>query len=219
MKNRYDESYGIDRSVNYQRELDRFLQDLTEVPSLLLHSCCGPCSSYCLAYLSQYFAITVFYYNPNIYPSAEYEQRIAEQKAIIDHTRAKHPITFLEGRYDPRSYYQAVSGHENDAEGGERCHICYRIRLREAARVAAELGMMYLTTSLTISPKKDAHILNAIGRQEAQAVGVTYLNTDFKKRGGFQASVAITKELGIYRQDYCGCRFSMRKSDEYNGNN
>lgn len=208
----------IDRSRNYQKELDKIIDKLDYVPTLLLHSCCGPCSSYCLEYLSQYFYITVFYYNPNIYPSIEYDERIEEQRKIINNINAKYKINFIEGEYDTAKYYNAIKGLEKEVEGGRRCHICYELRLNEAAKLAKEFNFDYFTTSLTISPHKDAHILNYIGNKCAEKYNVKYLNTDFKKKNGYKRSVEITNELGIYRQDYCGCIFSKKEMERKNNN-
>ncbi|MDO5696088.1 MAG: epoxyqueuosine reductase QueH [Eubacteriales bacterium] len=216
MKIRDYAAYGFDDInpfTNYQKEMDRIIGALEGVPRLLLHACCGPCSSYCLEYLSQYFEITVFYYNPNIWPSDEYDLRIAEQKLIIAHTKAVHPIHLVEGAYDTSRYYRAVRGLEDEPEGGRRCHTCYRLRLEEAARVAAALSFDYFTTSLTISPMKDPHVLNAVGRAAGEKYGVRYLNSDFKKKNGYRRSVEIARALDVYRQDYCGCIFSKRSRD------
>ena len=217
MKNVDYKSLGfseINPTRNYQKELDRKLKNLDGVPRLLLHSCCGPCSSYCLEYLSEYFEVTVFYYNPNIYPSEEYDERIEEQKKIIRHTDAKHPIHLIEGDYDTARYYAAVRGLEKEPEGGKRCVECFQLRLDEAAKLADEFGFDYFTTTLTISPHKDSHLLNAIGHRAAERYGARWLDTDFKKKNGYRRSVEITQELGIYRQDYCGCIFSKKEPEE-----
>lgn len=206
----------IDRRKNYQKALDKKLENINKKTTLLLHSCCGPCSSYCLEYLSKYFYITVFYYNPNIYPSNEYELRIEEQKTIINATKATYPITLVEGEYDTKKYYQAIKGLELEAEGGKRCMACYELRLKEAAKLCREYGYDYFTTSLTISPHKDAHILNAIGRKMAKRYECEYLDTDFKKKNGYKRSVEISKSLDIYRQDYCGCIFSKKEAEKRN---
>lgn len=182
-----------------------------ETPTLLLHSCCAPCSSYVLEYLSQYFAITVFYYNPNIYPDEEYDHRVREQQDFIRKFPAKHPISFVEGDFDKERFYDTVKGLEHIPEGGERCFKCYELRLREAAECAKTLGMDYFCTTLSISPLKNAAKLNEIGARLAEAYGVKYLPSDFKKKNGYQRSVEISREYGMYRQDYCGCVFSMRE--------
>ncbi len=196
---------------NYQKELEKRLTALAErgeVPTLFLHSCCAPCSSYVLEYLSQYFRITVFYYNPNIYPDAEYYKRVEEQRRFIEQLPAKHPISFLEGVFDKERFYAMAKGKEQLPEGGERCFGCYELRLREAAEHARRLGFDYFTTTLSISPLKNAHKLNEIGLRLEQEYGVAYLISDFKKRDGYRRSVALSHAYGMYRQDYCGCVFS-----------
>ncbi len=199
---------------NYQKELEQIIhicQKEEKTPRLLLHSCCAPCSSYVLEYLSSYFSITVFYYNPNIYPPEEITKRAAEQKRLISQLPAVHPITYLEGSYDPQSYYQAIKGHEQDREGGERCFLCYHLRLKEAAKLARSEGYDYFTTTLSISPLKNADKLNEIGEELAKEYGVAYLSSDFKKKNGYQRSIELSREYELYRQDYCGCVFSQRK--------
>ncbi len=270
---------------NYQKELDQLLEQIPyrqggqqAAPKLLLHSCCAPCSSYVLEYLSQYFQITVFYYNPNIYPEEEYFKRAKEQEEFIrrfqqsmepekagggqdvspqqnageaficpsqqnageaficpsqqnagkaqrkagsaclprqlGEPRVCHRIGFLEGSYDKEKFYGMAKGLESLKEGGERCFGCYRLRLEETARYAKELGMDYFTTTLSISPMKNAGKLNEIGEQLAEEYGIRYLSSDFKKRDGYKRSVELSREYGMYRQDYCGCIFSMQERQE-----
>ncbi len=201
---------------NYQKELEKRLTALAErgeVPTLFLHSCCAPCSSYVLEYLSQYFRITVFYYNPNIYPDAEYYKRVEEQRRFIEQLPARHPISFMEGVFDKERFYAMAKGKEQLPEGGERCYGCYELRLREAAEHARRLGFDYFTTTLSISPLKNAHKLNEIGLRLEQEYGVAYLVSDFKKRDGYRRSVALSHEYGMYRQDYCGCVFSKAERE------
>ncbi len=201
---------------NYQRELDRVLEKLKEegrTPRLLLHSCCAPCSSYVLEYLSEYFSITVFYYNPNIFPREEYEKRVAEQEDFMKRLPVKNRISFLEGPYEPERFLEMAKGLEDVPEGGERCFRCYRLRLEEAAQMARACGFDYFTTTLSISPLKNADKLNEIGEQLAKAYGVPYLNSDFKKRDGYKRSIQLSAEYGLYRQNYCGCVYSRRKSE------
>ena len=201
--------------INYQKELDRILEVRSgELPSLLLHSCCAPCSSYVLEYLSEYFRITVFYYNPNIYPEEEYHHRVEEQIRLISEMPLAHPVQFLEGHFDPQEYYDAVRGLEQIPEGGARCHACFRLRLEETARKAAEKRFDYFTTTLTISPLKDASVLNRIGREAGEKYGAVWLPSDFKKKDGYRRSVSLSREYGLYRQDYCGCVFSKREREE-----
>lgn len=201
---------------NYQKELEELLTNVKEqntVPTLFLHSCCAPCSSYVLEYLSQYFQITVFYYNPNIYPEEEYYKRVEEQKRFIERFPAKYKISFVEGNYDKDRFYAMAKGLEFVPEGGERCFACYELRLREAAEYAKERKMDYFTTTLSISPMKNAEKLNEIGDRLAQEYGVKYLTSDFKKKNGYKRSVEISEEYGMYRQDYCGCVFSMQERE------
>lgn len=201
---------------NYQKELDQTLENLIKqekVPTLFLHSCCAPCSSYVLEYLSEYFSITVFYYNPNIYPDEEYYKRVEEQKNFIERFPARHKISFVEGNYDKDKFYEMAKGLEQVPEGGERCFSCYELRLRESAEYANRLGMDYFTTTLSISPMKNAEKLNEIGEKLAEEYGVTYLVSDFKKRNGYKRSVELSGEYDMYRQDYCGCVFSMQERE------
>lgn len=187
-----------------------------KVPELFLHSCCGPCSSYVLEYLAPYFAITVFYYNPNISMEAEYRHRVAEQKRLIDAYNLEgkgHFIQVLEGDYQPAVFYEAVKGHENCPEGGERCFRCYELRLRETALQAAKRGFDYFGTTLTISPLKNAEKLNEIGLRLEAELQTLWLPSDFKKKGGYQRSIELSKQYGLYRQDYCGCSFSKAERE------
>ncbi|RRD95900.1 hypothetical protein EII17_02165 [Clostridiales bacterium COT073_COT-073] len=202
--------------INYQSELDKIIHKVEEsakIPSLLLHSCCGPCSSYVLEYLSDYFAITVFYYNPNIYPEDEYWFRVDEQERLIKKLTPKHPIHFISGKYETEKYYRIVKGLSQEREGGERCQACYDLRLTEAALLAKENNFDYFTTTLTISPHKNSQILNEIGERIGQEYGVKHLPSDFKKRGGYQRSVELSRQFDMYRQDYCGCAFSMKEAE------
>ncbi len=199
---------------NYQKELERVLAaEEGKLPSLFLHSCCAPCSSYVLEYLSRYFLITVFYFNPNIYPEEEYRFRAAEQRRLIAEMKTAQPVQFAEGRFDPSEFYRAVKGLEHIPEGGERCRACFWLRLGEAAREAADRGFDYFTTTLTISPLKNAEALNEIGTELGRAYGVKWLPSDFKKKNGYKRSTELSREYGLYRQDYCGCVFSKRERD------
>lgn len=200
---------------NYQRILDKTIEQLEKegkVPSLLLHSCCAPCSSYVLEYLSEYFKITVLYYNPNISPKEEYEARVREQKRLIEEMDFTYPVSFLEGNYVPEDFYEMAKGHESDKEGGERCFLCYEMRLREAAEAAKMGNFDYFTTTLSISPLKNAQKLNEIGIRLAKEYGIAYLMSDFKKKNGYKRSVELSAEYHLYRQDYCGCVFSKREA-------
>ena len=202
---------------NYQKELDKKIEQIVsekKVPRLFLHSCCAPCSSYVLEYLSQYFEITVYYYNPNIFPAEEYEKRVEEERKLIEAMNFVHPVDLIAAPYEPESFYQIAKGYEKEPEGGERCVRCYELRLREAARLAASLGYDYFTTTLTISPLKRADKLNEIGERLAEEYGVACLPSDFKKRNGYKRSIELSKEYGLYRQDYCGCVYSIREKQE-----
>lgn len=202
---------------NYQLWLDRELSRLSAAgirPRLLLHSCCAPCSSYVLEYLSRHFAITVFYYDPNISPAEEFYRRSAEQQRLIRKMPLSSPVEFVEGRYEPERFFAIAAGHETDPEGGARCLACYRLRLTETAALAAAQGFAYFTTTLSISPLKNAAALNAIGRELAAEYGVPYLFSDFKKHDGYKRSCALSREYDLYRQNYCGCVFSARAAQE-----
>lgn len=198
---------------NYQKELDELIRKNEEkgvVPTLLLHACCAPCSSYCLEYLSQYFSVTVFFYNPNIFPEEEYSVRAGEIRRLISESKYKHPVTLIEGKNEPSDFYSAVRGLEKEKEGGERCFVCYRLRLEETARTAKELGFDYFTTTLTISPLKNAEKINEIGEDLAKQYGISHLPSDFKKKNGYKRSIELSKEHKLYRQNYCGCAYSLR---------
>ncbi|RII35254.1 hypothetical protein D2A34_08590 [Clostridium chromiireducens] len=200
--------------INYQKELDSLIENLVKeekVPTLLLHSCCAPCSSYVLEYLSQYFSITIFFYNPNIYPLEEFSRRVAEQKGLISELKVKHEIMFIEGRYDTENFYKISKGLEQEKEGGARCFKCYELRLKEAALIASEKSYDYFTTTLSISPHKNAQKLNEIGKILSEEYGVKYLYSDFKKKEGYKRSIELSKEYNLYRQDYCGCVFSYNE--------
>lgn len=248
--------------VNYQLELEKVLRGLPDLHRrLFLHSCCAPCSSYCLEYLRQWFEVTVFYYNPNISMPEEYRHRVEEQKRLIGELNAQadaalktgqegrsaaelkrkpegrtvaagvnaelerrqggegavcaipNRISFVEGAYEPERFYEIAKGLEDCPEGGERCFACYELRLREAAQMAKAGGYDYFTTTLTISPLKNAQKLNEIGQRLALEYGVAYLPSDFKKKGGYQRSIELSREYGLYRQDYCGCTFSKAERE------
>ena len=182
------------QKINYQKELEKVLDTLRKegkVPTLLLHSCCAPCSSYVLEYLSEYFKITVFYYNPNIYPESEYTKRILEQQKLISEMHFKNSVSFLAGSYDKEQFYEMAKGLEEVKEGGEG-------------------GFDFFTTTLSISPMKNAQKLNEIGRSVGAEYGMEYLLSDFKKKNGYKRSIELSAIYGLYRQDYCGCEFSYK---------
>lgn len=202
--------------INYQKQLEAIIakhEKVGEVPTLLLHSCCAPCSSYCLEYLSNYFRITVFYYNPNIYPEEEYVKRVQEQKHFIERLPVMHKIEFVEGSFDKERFYEIAKGYENCKEGGERCFRCYELRLAETAKLAKSMGMDYFTTTLSISPLKNSAKLNEIGEKVGAENGVAHLSSDFKKKNGYKRSVELSNEYGMYRQYYCGCVYSKNERD------
>ena len=199
---------------NYQLMLDERIEEITRTgarPSLLLHACCAPCSSYVLEYLSQYFSITLFFYNPNISSRQEYDLRYAELVRLVSEMGLVAEV--VNGDYEPERFLEIARGLEHLPEGGERCRKCYALRLEDAARVAAASGFDYFTTTLSISPHKNAEWLNEIGEEMAQKYGCVYLNSDFKKRGGYKRSCQLSKEHGLYRQDFCGCAYSKAQRD------
>lgn len=197
---------------NYQLELDKIIESLGDNRRLLLHSCCAPCSSYVLEYLTEYFDITVYYYNPNITSCDEYKKRIDEERRLIGLFKTSRPVKFIAGEYEPERFYELARGREELAEGGARCFDCYRLRLDRTARYMSEhLGKYdYFATTLTLSPHKNAEKLNEIGFEVAAKYGVNYLPSDFKKREGYKRSIELSRIYGLYRQDYCGCEYSRR---------
>ena len=205
---------------NYQRELDKVLENIPKgTLHLFLHSCCAPCSSYVLEYLRRYFLITVFYYNPNISFAEEYQHRLSEQKHLIEcynREEGGYPIQVVEGEYAPECFFAMAKGLEECPEGGERCEGCFRLRLEETARQALAAKADYFTTTLTISPLKNAPLLNQIGEELAAAYGVPWLPSDFKKKNGYKRSVELSAKYELYRQDYCGCVFSKRERESRN---
>ncbi len=212
----------MDKKRNYQLELEEIIKksDPEDPPTLLLHACCAPCSSYCLEYLCRYFKVTVFYYNPNITMGEEYRKRVAEEKKLIAAYNAEiiwgerqgHPIGIREGDYEPSRFYEAVRGLEHLGEGSERCFRCFELRLRKTARAMGD-GYDYFSTTLTISPLKNADKLNEIGEALALEYGLRWLPSDFKKKDGYKRSTELSKQYGLYRQDYCGCGFSRAESE------
>ena len=201
---------------NYQQQLDRLIDGLAvegDRPRLLLHACCAPCSSYVLEYLSQYFEITVLFYNPNIYPASEYDFRAEELARLIEEMGLSERVRLVMGRYEPSEFTDMAKGLELLPEGGDRCRRCYALRLSESARIAAEGGYDYYTTTLSISPHKNAEWINEIGEEMGALYGVRHLPSDFKKKNGYKRSCALSEEYGLYRQDYCGCVFSRHEAE------
>lgn len=203
---------------NFQKELDKLLEQVIKepLPQLLLHSCCAPCSSYVLEYLRKYFGITVFYYNPNISMEEEYKKRVAEQKRLIEVYNklpdSGYPIDVLEGDYEPEAFYAIAKGLKQCPEGGERCFACYELRLRKTAELARRQKYDYFTTTLTISPLKNAAKLNEIGERLSKEYQIAWLPSDFKKKNGYKRSIELSAEYGLYRQNYCGCVYSQNKN-------
>lgn len=203
-------------SENYQLLLDRQIENILKsgyTPSLLLHSCCAPCSSYVLEYLSEYFNITVLYYNPNISSFEEFSKRAGEQKRLINEMSFKNPVKFKICEYSNEDFSQIEALRKNDREGGRACEKCYRLRLEKSALYAKENNFDYFTTTLSISPLKSSEKLNAIGKELAEVYGVKYLFSDFKKKNGFKRSTELSKQFGLYRQNYCGCFFSKKEAE------
>ena len=206
--------------INYQIKLDKIIEknereDIT--PSLLLHSCCAPCSSYVIEYLSNYYNITVLYYNPNISDRDEYEKRKAEQIRLINSLETKNKVSFLDCEYDSNEFFSITKGYERCKEGGERCFRCYRLRLEKTAVLAKGNGFDYFCTTLTISPLKNAQKINEIAKELEEKYSVPWLPSDFKKRNGYKRSIELSRQFNLYRQNYCGCVYSNtneEKSDE-----
>lgn len=206
------------RKVNYQLMLDKEIENIlaeyngnnkrNKKKTLLLHACCAPCSSYVLEYLSSVFDITVFYYNPNITSENEYRYRTEEVKRLIDEMKLGNSVKFTEGKYDTESFFDLAEGHEKEPEGGGRCFACYRLRLGETAEYAKKNNFDYFTTTLSISPYKNAEKLNLIGKELGEKYGVRYLFSDFKKKNGYKRSLELSEKYNLYRQNYCGCIYS-----------
>lgn len=200
---------------NYQKELDRIIQKRGQkTPRVLLHSCCGPCSSAVLEYITQYFDVTLLWYNPNIYPKEEFDRRFKTQVELIEKMGLADKVNILAEPWKSEDYYRRIKGLENEPEGGKRCAECFRLRLLETARLAKHYGYDYFCTTLTLSRHKDAVLINSIGEEIARATGVSWLPSDFKKRNGENRSIELSEQYGLYRQLYCGCEFSLRKREE-----
>ncbi len=204
-------------AINYQKKLDALLDSIIKsggTPRLLLHSCCAPCSSYVLTYLSQYFSITILYYNPNIAPMEEYEKRKAEQIRFLEEGDFQNPVQFLDCDWDNEAFIEIAKGLENAPEGGARCFRCYELRLRKAAELAQKQNFDYFGTTLSISPLKNAQKLNEIGEALSMEYGISHLPADFKKKEGYKQSILLSKKHHLYRQNYCGCVFSKENGEE-----
>ena len=204
--------------INYQNQLDRIIENISpdNPPRLLLHSCCAPCSSYTLEYLSRYFDITVYYFNPNISPKQEFDKRFEEQKRLISQMPFKNRVTLVEGDYNYDDFLEIAKGLENVPEGGERCFRCYKMRLESTARLAKEQGFDYFCTTLSISPLKNSQKINELGFEIEEKYVVKWLPSDFKKREGYKRSIQLSREYSLYRQNFCGCVFSKNQQGESN---
>ena len=203
-------------TINYQAKLDALLPTLAarpQKPQLLLHACCAPCASYVLEYLSTYFQITLFFYDPNIDPPEEYARRLAELERFCQEAPFAREAAIYPAVYDPERFMAISQGLEETPEGGPRCAKCFRLRLEQTAIIAKAQGFDYFTTTLSISPHKNAQLLNQIGEELSECYGVSYLPSDFKKREGYKRSIALSQAYALYRQDYCGCRFSKAEAD------
>ena len=197
--------------VNYGRMLDEKMAELEksgEKPSLLLHACCAPCSSHTLLFLHEHFDITLYFCNPNISPESEYLHRVSEIKRLI--SEMCPTVKFIEGRYEPEKFYEMAKGLENEPERGARCVKCYRMRIEESAVIAKQNNFDYFTTTLSISPQKDSHVLNSIGKAVSEIYDIPYLFSDFKKKGGYKRSIELSAQFHLYRQNFCGCIYSKR---------
>lgn len=196
--------------MNYDLLMEEQIKNMNEGSTLLMHACCAPCSSACLERLGNYFDISILYYNPNITDKEEYLKRVEEIKKFISGFKTKYPIKLIEGRYDPKEFFEIAKGLEDEPERGKRCFKCYKLRLEETAKVASLKKFDYFCTTLTLSPYKNATWLNEIGEELNNNYNSTYLYSDFKKKNGYKRSIELSKEFDLYRQDYCGCVYSLR---------
>ena len=199
--------------MNYQLLLDETIKNLANVPKLLLHACCAPCSSYCIEYLSNYFEITIYYYNPNIDKEDEYDYRYSELERFIKEFKTKYPVHLVNAGYHKEDFENISKGLENEPERGARCLKCYRLRLEKSYQYAKENNFDYITTTLTLSPHKNSKVINEIGGDLEKEYLVPYLYSDFKKRDGYKRSITLSHEYNLYRQDYCGCKYSKKTSN------
>ena len=209
----------MQQNMNYQKKLDKLIGKLAgRKPKLLLHACCAPCSSYVVEYLVKYFDITLFFYNPNITFKEEYDKRAAELKRLVSQMGLGQQVKIIYGSYEPEKFFEMSKGLEHVPEGGERCFRCYELRLRTAAQTASEGGFDYFTTTLSISPLKNAGKLNEIGEKLSEEYGVSYLFSDFKKKEGYKRSIELSRQYDLYRQNYCGCIYSKQQTEKNKDN-
>ena len=205
---KYERNEG--NTMNYDLKMEEIIKNTSEGSSLLLHACCAPCSSTVLERLGNFFNITILYYNPNITDKDEYEKRLEEIKKFTSNFKTKYKIEVIAGRYEPREFFDIARGLEDEPERGRRCYKCYKLRLEETAKIAKELNFDYFTTTLSLSPYKDAKWINEIGESLQEAYNINFLYSDFKKKNGYKRSIELSREFNIYRQDYCGCVYSVR---------
>ena len=201
--------------VNYSKMTEKIIKENEakgHVPRLLLHSCCAPCSSSVLEYLSEHFKVTILFFNPNITETEEYNKRLEEQNEFIANFKAKNTISIIEGEYNKDIFYDFAKDYKDEPEGGKRCLECYSLRLKETAKIAKEMKFDYFTTTLSVSPMKNAELLNQLGSQLEEEYDVKYLYSDFKKKEGYKRSIELSKDYGLYRQDYCGCIYSKNNT-------
>ena len=200
--------------MNYDLEMEKQMSSIEEGTPLLLHACCAPCSSAVLERIGNYFKVTILYYNPNITNEDEYRKRIDEIKRFISSFKTKYPISLEEGNYDPNEFFDIAKGLEKEPERGKRCYLCYKLRLNETAKIAEKLGFDYFCTTLTLSPHKNSNWINEIGEELNNKYNSTYLYSDFKKKNGYKRSIELSSEYNLYRQNYCGCVYSIRDNME-----
>ena len=201
-------------NINYHKLFLEEISKLNNTPKILLHSCCAPCSSYVITFLSNYFDITILYYNPNIAPQEEYEKRKNEQIKLIKTLNTKNKLDFLDCDYENNIYNEVIKGYENIPEGGSRCHICFNLRLEKTAKLAKLNNYDYFCSTLTVSPHKNSKVINEIGEKISNKYDIKWLYSDFKKNEGFKQSIELSKKYDLYRQDYCGCIYSKKDKEK-----
>lgn len=202
--------------MNFDLEMDKMLKQIDEGEKLLLHACCAPCSSAVLEKLGDFFQILILYYNPNISNENEYEKRLLELKKFVSGFKTKYPIEIIPGRYNPKEFFDIARGLEEEPERGKRCYKCYELRMEECAKLAEEKNIKYFTTTLSLSPYKNANWINEIGAKLEKKYQTNFLYSDFKKKNGYKRSIELSKEYNLYRQDYCGCVYSLREKKTFN---
>lgn len=207
----------MENKINFQKELDKLISKSChdgKRPVVLLHSCCGPCSSYVLEYLTEYFDILLYFYNPNIQPENEFLKRLEAQKTVLEKMQFGDRVKLVEGEYKPENFFETVKGLENEPEGGKRCEKCIEMRIKKAADAALQYNADFFATTLTVSPHKNALFINQTGNKIEKEQGISYLVSDFKKKNGYKRSIELCREYDIYRQNYCGCIYSFRDIEQ-----